>query len=396
MMIISTSLFSQNYQTVRGSVCEKVTESPISYATVALQGGNSTIVATTDSLGLFSIKHVPIGRYDIKVSLTGYEPTILKEIVVSSSKETVLTMMLKEQANQLSEIIVKPNVNKAEPINSMSITGGRMLSVEEARRYAGGMDDPARLASSFAGVTSSIGNNGIVIRGNAPTYLQWRMEDVEIPNPNHFADVTSFGGGGFTSLSSQVLGNSDFYTGTFPSEYDNAISGVFDMKLRNGNNQEHEHTVQVGTIGIDVASEGPIKKNYNGSYIFNYRYSTLSLISPLLPDDASGTRYQDLSFKFYLPSSKFGIFSLWGTGLIDRSGTEPENDKDKWVYEQDKQNQDVKQYMAACGLGHKIYINESTYIKSTLAATVSGLNMHTELMNEDNILSPKNIIKNTN
>ena len=396
MMIISTSLFSQNYQTVRGSVCEKITEGPIPYASVMLQCQNSKIVATADSAGLFSIKHVPIGRYDIKVSSTGYEPIILKEIVVSSSKESVLSIMLNEHAKQLDEITVKPNANKAEAMNPMSLAGGRMLSVEEARRYAGGMDDPARLASSFAGVTSSIGNNGIVIRGNAPTYLQWRMEDVEIPNPNHFADVTSFGGGGFTSLSSQVLGNSDFYTGTFPSEYGNAISGVFDMKLRNGNNVKHENTFQIGTIGIDMASEGPIKKNYNGSYIFNYRYSTLSLISPLLPDDASGTKYQDLSFKFFLPSSKFGVFTLWGTGLIDRSGTKPEKDKDKWEYEQDKQNQDVKQYMAACGLGHKIYINESTFVKSTLAATVSGLNMHTELMNQDNILCPKNIIKNTN
>ena len=396
MVVISTSLFSQNQQTVRGLVCEKATETPIPYATVVLQGKNSMIGTITDSLGLFVIRQVPVGRYDIKISFTGYEPAVLKEIVVSSSKETVLNVMLNEHATQLNEIVVKPNINKAEPVNQMSITGGRMLSVEEARRYAGGMDDPARLASSFAGVTSSVGNNGIVVRGNAPTYLQWRMEDVEIPNPNHFADVTSFGGGGFTSLSSQVLGNSDFYTGSFPSEYGNAISGVFDMKLRNGNNKEHEHTVQVGTIGIDVASEGPIKKNYNGSYIFNYRYSTLSLISPLLPDDASGTKYQDLSFKFHLPSSKSGVFTIWGTGLIDRSGTEPETDKSKWVYEQDKQNQDVKQYMAAFGLGHKIYLDESTYIKSTLATTVSGLDMHTELMNEKNNLSPKNVIKNTN
>ena len=393
MLIFSMSLFSQ---TIRGVVCEKATELPIPYATVMLKGANSTLGATTDSLGCFVIKQVPIGRYDVKITFTGYEPAILKEIVVSSSKETVLNVMLSECVTQLKEVVIKPNINKAEPINSMALTGGRMLSVEEARRYAGGMDDPARLASSFAGVTSSVGNNGIVVRGNAPSYLQWRMEDVEIPNPNHFADVTSFGGGGFSSLSSQVLGNSDFYTGTFPSEYGNAISGVFDMKLRNGNNKEHEHTIQVGTIGIDVASEGPIKKNYNGSYIFNYRYSTLALISPLLPDDAKGTRYQDLSFKFYLPASKYGIFTLWGTGLIDRSGTDPERDRSKWTYEQDKQNQDVKQYMGAFGIGHKIHINESTFIKSTLAATVSGLDMHTELMNQDNVLLPKNRIKNTN
>lgn len=152
-------------------------------------------------------------------------------------------------------------------------------------------------------------------RGNAPRSLQWRLEDVEIPNPNHFADVTTFGGGGFTSLSSFVLGNSDFFTGAFPAEYSNALSGVFDMNMRNGNNRKWEHAFKVGVLGVDASSEGPFKKGYNGSYIINYRYSTLSLLSPLLPDDADGTNYQDLSFKFFLPTKKAGIFTVWGTGL---------------------------------------------------------------------------------
>ena len=97
-----------------------------------------------------------------------------------------------------------------------------------------------RLASSFAGVASNIGNNGIVIRGNSPKFLQWKLEGVEIPNPNHFADLSSFGGGGLTALSSNMLANSDFFTGAFPAEYSNALSGVFDLSLRNGNNQETE------------------------------------------------------------------------------------------------------------------------------------------------------------
>ena len=140
--------------------------------------------------------------------------------------------------------------------------GGRMLSVEEAGRYAGAADDPARLVSSFAGVTQSVGNNGIVVRGNAPKFLQWRMEGVEIPNPNHFTDVTSFGGGGFTALSNQVLGNSDFFTGAFPAEFSNALSGVFDMYIRRGSNTSHEHAVQIGSLGVEAASEGPFKKGY--------------------------------------------------------------------------------------------------------------------------------------
>lgn len=386
---------AQTFQTVRGTVYENATGSPLEFATVTVADAKPPIGITTDSIGEFSMK-VPVGRHNIQVSYLGYEPVILKEVLVGSSKEVVLNIGMTESLTTLNEVVVTPHINKAEPLNNMAVTGGRMLSTEEASRYAGGMDDPARLVSAFAGVSSNVGNNGIVVRGNAPRSLQWRLEDVEIPNPNHFADVTTFGGGGFTSLSSFVLGNSDFFTGAFPAEYSNALSGVFDMNMRNGNNQRWEHAFKVGVLGIDASSEGPFKKGYNGSYIINYRYSTLSLLSPMLPEDADGTNYQDLSFKFFLPTKKAGIFTVWGTGLIDKSGTTVEKDRDKWEYDQDMENQDVRQFMAAAGVGHKLNFGNSSFLKSTLAFTVSGLDMHTERMNsENNVLLNKDKIKNT-
>ena len=391
------TLYGQQCQVVRGRVIEKNVESPVPYASVVLSGETNVFGINTDSLGHFCFHEIPVGRYDVTVKCLGYEPVLLREIAVGSSKEIVLDISLQESLLELKELVVKPKVNKAEMLNSMAIAGGRMLSVEEAGRYAGGLDDPARLVSSFAGVTATVGNNGIVVRGNAPKSLQWRIEDVEIPNPNHFADVTSFGGGGMTALSSNVLGNSDFFTGAFPSEYGNALSGVFDMKFRSGNNVNHEHAVQIGSLGIDVASEGPFKKGYDGSYIFNYRYSTLSLLSPLLPEDADGTDYQDLSFKMFLPTDRIGTFSIWGTGLIDRSGTKPEEYSSKWVYEQDMENQDVKQFMGAVGLNHKIRIDKSSFLKTTLAVTASGLDLHTERKTETaEMMKPIDKIKNTN
>ena len=395
LIVCAAGASAQTFQTVRGTVCENATGAPIEFATVIVADAELPIGTTTDSTGGFSMK-VPVGRHNIRVSYLGYEPVILKEVLVGSSKEVVLNIGMTESPTNLDEVVVTPHINKAEPLNSMAVTGGRMLSTEEASRYAGGMDDPARLVSAFAGVSSNVGNNGIVVRGNAPRSLQWRLEDVEIPNPNHFADVTTFGGGGFTSLSSFVLGNSDFFTGAFPAEYSNALSGVFDMNMRNGNNRKWEHAFKVGVLGVDASSEGPFKKGYNGSYIINYRYSTLSLLSPLLPDDADGTNYQDLSFKFFLPTKKAGIFTVWGTGLVDRSGTKVEKDRDKWEYDQDMENQDVKQYMAAAGIGHKLNLGKSAFLKSTLAFTVSGLDMHTERMNpETDVLLDKDKIKNT-
>ena len=383
-------------QTIRGIVIDKNSLKPLPSATIQLLLTNPRIGTISDSKGNFKLEHVPVGRYDIQISFIGYEPMIIHEIVVSSAKETYLTVSLKEKAIILGEVVVKPSINKVEPLNTMSSVSARMLSVEEAKRYAGGFDDPARLASSFAGVASNVGNNGIVVRGNAPKFLQWKMEEIEIPNPNHFADLASFGGGGITALSSQLLANSDFLTGAFPAEYTNALSGVFDIFMRNGNSEDYEHTFQLGIIGIDFASEGPFQKGSASSYLFNYRYSTLSLLTPLLPDDADGTSYQDLSFKLNFPTQYMGTFSVWGIGLLDRSGQNAKRDSSKWFYTRDKEEQDAKQSMGAVGISHTILLNSNTYLKSNLATTISELTFDTKQINNRLEYLPQNVINSTN
>ena len=356
-------------QSVRGRVIDAASGYPVAYASVYLMG-QTEVGGVTDSLGRFVIKNVPIGRHDIQASFVGYEPTIFREILVTSSKEVYLTIPLKESIKELDEVMVRPQLNKEQPLNKMVTTGARMLSVEEASRYAGGMDDPARLVSSFAGISPSMSTNGISIHGNAPHLLQWKLEDVEIPNPNHFADLSILGGGILSGLSSLVLGNSDFFTGAFPAEYDNAVSGVFDMKLRNGNNQKIENTFQIGLLGIDLASEGPLTRKRNSSYIFNYRYSTTGLLGDIGAIDIDGTLdYQDLNFKLSLPTRKAGVFSIWGTALIDKSKGDFEENTDKWESIGDMMKSSTKQYMGAGGISHRYFFNNETQLKTTLAVT---------------------------
>ena len=356
-------------QSVRGRVIDAASGYPVAYASVYLMG-KTEVGGVTDSLGRFVIKNVPIGRHDIRASFVGYEPTIFREILVTSSKEVYLTIPLKESIKELDEVMVRPQLNKEQPLNKMVTTGARMLSVEEASRYAGGMDDPARLVSSFAGISPSMSTNGISIHGNAPHLLQWKLEDVEIPNPNHFADLSILGGGILSGLSSLVLGNSDFFTGAFPAEYDNAVSGVFDMKLRNGNNQKIENTFQIGLLGIDFASEGPLTRKHNSSYIFNYRYSTTGLLGNIGAVDIDGTLdYQDLNFKLNLPTRKAGVFSIWGTALIDKSKGDFEENTDKWESIGDMMKSSTKQYMGAGGISHRYFFNNETQLKTTLAVT---------------------------
>lgn len=367
-LFFSVCCFAQErpVQTLRGVVNDRASGHPIPYATVRLTD-MPDLGAVCDSLGRFTLPKVPVGRHSVESSFMGYEPAILREILVTSAKEVYLEIAMRENVNELNEVVVRAN-NRDEAMNKMAVAGARMLSVEEASRYAGGFDDPARLVASFAGVTPSVSNNGISIHGNAPHLLQWRLEDVEIPNPNHFADIATLGGGILSSLSAQVLGNSDFFTGAFPAEYGNAVSGVFDMKLRNGNNQKNENTFQVGIMGIDFASEGPLNKKHKASYIFNYRYSTTGLLNV---DLGGKMDYQDLNFKLNFPTRSAGTFSVWGTALIDKFKSSFDRDPGKWDYLEDAAQAHSTQYMAAGGITHRYFFDENTLLKTTLAGTYS-------------------------
>jgi hypothetical protein len=251
------------------------------------------------------------------------------------------------------------------------------------------------LASAFAGVASNNSNNGIVVRGNAPRYLQWRMEGVEIPSPNHFNDLRSFGGGTLTALSAQMLANSDFLTGAFPAEYSNALSGVFDMNMRKGNTEKTERTFQLGLIGLESSQEGPFKKGGKSSYVYNYRYSTLGLLAPFLPDGASSINYQDLSLKLNFPTKKAGIFSVWGLGFIDGAKSNPKDSIDR-IYYDDRQEDKIKLRNGALGINHKIFFKNKAYLQTVLSATANETDWQTKALNQSEQLVPFSNISNTN
>jgi hypothetical protein len=385
--------YSQNYtQTIKGVVLDLDSQIPLTGAAVVILDSHPVIGTITDANGNFRLTEVPVGRYSVKFSFVGYEPLVRSEVLVLSGKEVVLQASLKESTTNLQQVEVKAYSNKEQAVNSMAMISARQLTMEEASRYAGGIDDPSRLASSFAGVAGSLSSNAIVIRGNAPKGLLWRMEGIEIPNPSHFANVTTFGGGGITALSSQMLTNSDFYTGAFPAEYGNALSGVFDMKMRSGNYEKREYTVKAGLIGIDLSTEGPFVRGKRASYLFNYRYSTLSLISPLLPENARGIRYQDLAFKLNLPMGKSGTLSLWGLLSTDASGSEVKTDSAEWQYYQDIEKDINKNRMGVIGINHKVVITEKTYLNTSAAITGNDIYWFRERLNTSLIFYPKDEI----
>lgn len=394
-LMISNDAQPQNLtQTVKGTVVDRESRSPLPGANIVILGTDPLKGASSDLNGRFRILNVPVGRYDIRVHYIGYDAFVMKEILVSTGREVVLSVELKESSVSMDEIEITAEISKDRPLNSMALASGRMLSVEEAGRYAGGFDDPARLASTTAGVAGNLSSNGIVIRGNAPKGLLWQLEGIPIANPSHFANLTTFGAGGITALSSQTMENSDFYTGAFPAEYGNASSGVFDLRMRTGNQDKREYTFQLGVMGIDAASEGPVVRGSSASYLFNYRYSTLSLLTPLLPENAGGTFYQNLSFKVNVPTSSAGVFSVWGLGANDYSGQSPEKDSLKWRYSDNIQKSGYDTYMGAAGISHRLVIGTKTFINNSWAVTGDGLKWNVREMDAGAVLQPKEHIRN--
>ena len=356
-------------QTIRGQVCDVASGEPMIGVTITVENG-TTLATVSDMDGNFVINNVPVGRHSVRATFIGYEPVLLKEQLVTSGKELVLTLKMRESIAELGEVVIKPRVNKQLPLNEMAQVGARMFSVEEASRYAGGMADPARTASMFAGVATGGATNGISIHGNSPQMLQWRVEGVEVNNPNHFAEITEAGGGIFTSLNGTVLANSDFLTGAMPAEYGNALSGAFDMKMRVGNNTKYEHAVQVGTLGVDFASEGPLGKGSKASYLVNYRYSFLEIAKKIhaINMDKETLDYQDLSFKLNMPTTKAGTFAVWFTGLIDNYENEVPDVSD-WETLWDMNDSWSRQRNCAVGVTHNYRFKSGGTLHSSVAYT---------------------------
>lgn len=315
LMITGTSFSQTVVQTIKGQVLDKNTQSSLPGANVFIPGTDPIVGTTTDMDGYFKLNDIPVGRVDLKVSFMGYLPVDLSNLNLTGGKELILTIGLEEQVITAREVEIVAEQEKAKTNNDMATVSARTFSVEETQRFAGARNDVSRMAANFAGVsTANDAVNDIVIRGNSPQGLLWRMDEVDIPNPNHFG-MQGNTGGPVSMLNNNNLTNSDFFTAAFPAQYGNALSGVFDLKLRNGNYEKHEFLGQIGFNGFELGAEGPISKKTKASYLVNYRYSALSLMSKMGIDFGTGSAipyYQDLCFKMNVPTAKAGRFTVFG------------------------------------------------------------------------------------
>jgi len=357
---------------IKGMVLDKQSENPLEGATIELLNTELATGVITDFDGRFVLNDVPLGRQAIRVSFIGYESTTIPNIVVTSGKDISLTLSLLESFNQLDEIVLTTDTNKDRPLNKAATVSARQFGIEEVTRFSGGRSDVGRLAANFAGVsTPDDSRNDIVVRGNSPTGLLWRLEGIPIPNPNHFA---AFGttGGPVSAINPNLLKNSDFITSAFPAEYGNAVGGVFDLGFRTGNPDDYEFTAQAGLFtGVEAMAEGPMG-NKKGSFLLAARYSFASLVgagaggaSTAVPD------YVDVSFNLDFGKGKLGNFSLFGilaTSNIEFLGDEIEETD---LFASEDENLFVDSQIGVLGVKHRVNVGENAYLRTIVAGSAA-------------------------
>lgn len=369
-------LNAQVTQILRGTINDKQSETPLIGAAVQILNVQPLLGGVADENGNFEIKNVPTGRYTLQISFMGYNTVTLPNIVVNAGKETVLSISLEENVTKLDAVVVSGKVEKSRTNNELATISARQFNVEEVQRFSGGRGDVSRLAANFAGVAiANDSRNDIVIRGNSPTGVLWRMEGVPIPNPNHFATLGTTGGP-VSALNPNMIRNSDFLTSAFPAEYGNALAGVFDIGLRKGNREKMEATVQLGAFtGLEAMLEAPLskrnEKGQNGSFVVAYRHSFVELAQKANINFGTSAlpRYKDLTFNVDLGQKKWGTLAIFGLAAmsdIDFIGKDLDSAD---VYASRNQDAFSKSRLAILGVRHNIILNKNTYLRTVVSSS---------------------------
>lgn len=373
LTLLSFTSSAQIFQNVKGFVFDAESQHPLVGARTSVISADSTFIgrAISDMDGFFLIENVPIGKHDLIISYMGYLPLKIS-IVVDSGKETVVEITLEEDITTTEEVEIVGR-NAGDVLNEMATVSAQKFSVEETNRFAGSRGEPARMASNFAGVQGADDSrNDIIIRGNSPLGLLYRVEGIDIPNPNHFA-VSGSTGGPVAILNNKILANSDFFMSAFPAEYGNSVAGVFDLRLRNGNFDKHEITGQFGFLGTEFMAEGPFSTENRGSYLAMGRYSTLSIFQMMGVDIGTDAVpiYGDAAYKLSFDQSNGGNLSFWGMGgasTIAIKISDQETFTEEAFGEGDR-DQYFSTAMGVSGATYKKSINEKTFWKLSTAVS---------------------------
>lgn len=357
---------------IKGIVQNATTQQAIANAHIVLLHSKPPKGTISNAQGKFQLKIInPLPVY-LQVSALGFKTdTILYSI---KQNEKYLNIALQEQSTSIQKVLIKASKKRATT-QAMERLSLKTIDQNTLQQTAGGATDPQRALLSYAGIKNQGNiNNGISIKGNKPTAMQWYLEGVAIDDPNHFSIGNSFGGsryinGAVSAINGDFLQKIDLHTSAFPAEYGNAISGALHLHLRQGNDSTFAYQLKAGVLGLEASVDAPMQMG--GSFWFSYRYSTLGLLSKMKFDlNGSLAEYQDINFKVQFPTKKWGAISVFGLTGWSNNQNDPNSStfqtiQDEWL---------LKYHSLALGIKHQKEF-KNAYWTSTLAFT-KAINQH--------------------
>lgn len=271
LTLIGAASFAQT-----GIIKGKIIESggkPVEFATVVIDGIQTG--TQSDLNGEFIIDKLSPGTYNIKVTSVGYSPKTVFEIGVTNSKPAVVEIEMENSSQNLKEVVVKANPFVRKEESPISV---RSLGLDEIQRSPGANQDISRVVQSLPGVGFNTGfRNDIYIRGGAPSENRFFMDDIEIPNINHFATQGS-SGGPVGMINVDFIRDVNFYSGAFPANRGNMLSSSMDIRLREGRDDRFGASVRLGSSEAYATIESPLNKKKNATILASFRYSYLQLL----------------------------------------------------------------------------------------------------------------------
>ena len=321
LLLFSIPAVGRQSGKIEGRVIDAKTQAPLREVNVLVLDTMRGDV--TDSLGVFTIASVPPGVYRLRFSLLGYESVIKTDVVVNTARPAMVNAQLLEAPITNKEIVITPGYFVEEFASAVSST---KLAAEEIRRFPGGFEDIVRTAATLPGVAvvNEGGRNDLLVRGGGPSENLYLLNNIEVPNINHFGSQGS-SSGALSFVNLDFIDRVEFSTGGFGTRYGDKMSAVLSLGIRPGR-ADHvggKATVSATQFGFNL--EGPFAAK--GDFLFSARQSYLDLIFkaaglPFVP------RYTDFNFfaNYALsPRQKLSVLALAAVDRVDRDQRTLEN-----------------------------------------------------------------------
>ncbi len=318
-------LSAQPIHQVKGTVIDKNSREPLEFINVMITGLN--LGAVTDAEGHFTIEKVPPGIYRLQATAIGYKSVTTPEYILST-KNLNISIEMEENLTELDGVTITTSPFRRDVESPVSL---RIIGLQEIEKSPGANRDISRIVQSYPGVSfSPIGyRNDLIVRGGSPSENRFYLDEVEIPNINHFS-TQGASGGPVGILNADLIREVNFYTGAFPADKGNALSSVLDFKLRDGDMERNSLKATLGASEVSLASNGHLGKKT--SYLVSVRQSYLQFLFDMLGLPFLPT-FTDAQFKIKTRFNAQNELIVLGLGGIDKMklNTKADNEDNEYI-----------------------------------------------------------------